>query len=411
MNHAIILAAGLGQRMKSKHDKLLLPVNNKPLIYYTLIAFNDHPDIDSIILVVNKSNRSIFEKIIRQYHFPKVKKIIIGGQTRQQSFEKGFKNLPKNLNKDDIIISHNADNPLVTQEEINTTIIQAKENGTCIVGHFLNSTLKEINSTHVIKTHDRDKFFTAETPQAAHYELFKKALKNSIAKKIKATDEATLFEAINQKIIYFPASENNFKITTRADYTKFRAIIGEIPEDFRVGIGQDSHMFENSNKTITAQFTARKLQKSRAVLKSPKNCLTLAGLKIPDYPKLKANSDGDVILHTIFNALSQAIGDMSLGFYADEACEKGIKDSKKYLQIILKKIHQQKFKINNLGLMLECKIPKIDPLTNRLKKSLSEILTLPTARIGITATSGENLTDFGAGLGIQCFAIVSLIKT
>lgn len=397
MNHAIILAAGYGKRMKSKHDKLLLPVNNKPLIYYTLMTFNDHPEIGVIILVANKSNKSILEKITKQYHFPKVKKIIIGGLTRQISFEKGFKNLPKNLKNNDIIVSHNAANPLVTPEEITNTINEAQENGACIVGHFLNSTLKEINSTHVIKTHDRDKFFAAETPQAAQYDLFKKALKNSQNKHLKVTDEAMLMEAINRKVVYLSASENNFKITTHADYTKFRTIIGETPEDFRVGLGQDSHMFEE----ISSQTIPRLSQ----------NCLTLAGLKIPDHPKLKANSDGDVVLHAIFNALSQAIGDMSLGFYADETCEKGIKDSKKYLQIILKKIHRQKFKINNLGLMLECKTPKIDPLANRLKKSLSEILTLPTARIGITATTGENLTAFGAGLGIQCFAIVSLIKT
>ena len=101
---------------------------------------------------------------------------------------------------------------------------------------------------------------------------------------------------------------------------------------------------------------------------------------------------------------------MSLGFYADKICENGVKDSKKYLEIVLKKLRQQKFKINSLGLMLECKIPKIDPLVPKLKKSLAAILEIDTRRIGITATSGEHLTLFGAGRGIQCFAIVSLLK-
>lgn len=394
MNYAIILAAGHGERMKSRNDKLLLSANGKPIIYYSLMAFNDHPEIESIILVANKSNKSILEKITKQYHFPKVKKIIIGGLTRQISFEKGFRSLPKNLNKADIIISHNADNPLVTPEEISETIIRATENGASIMGHYINSTIKEIHGKNIVKTHDRNKFFTAETPQAAQYDLFKKALKNSKKKHLKVTDEAMLLEAINQQVVYLSASENNFKITTQADFTRLKVVLGDVPEDFRVGIGQDSHMFEENS---TMQAT--------------KNCLTLAGLKIPNHPKLKANSDGDVILHAIFNALSQSIGDRSLGFYADEACEKGVKDSSKYIQIVLKKIRQQKFKINSLGLMLECKNPKIDPLTNKFKKSLSTILDLSPARIGITATTGENLTAFGAGLGIQCFAIVSLIKT
>lgn len=164
-------------------------------------------------------------------------------------------------------------------------------------------------------------------------------------------------------------------------------ILGELPKDVRIGIGQDSHFFEEE-----------------------KRGLVLGGLSLKDDLKLKANSDGDVILHALFNAFSQSIGDMSLGFYADEACEKGVKDSKKYLEVILKKIKKEKLKINSVGVMIECARPKIDPLVSKLKKSLSTILSLPVQRIGITATSGEKCTAFGEGLGIQCFAIVSLIK-
>lgn len=394
MNHAIILAAGRGQRMKIARpsgqsiDKLLLKAGGQALIYHSLAAFNDHPGIASIVLVVNKANKSAIEKIIKNFRFKKVQKIMIGGLTRQKSFAKGFAALPKNAKADDVIIAHNGDNPCISHEEITQVIKGAQENGACILGHFLSSTIKEINDRHIIKTHNRDHLFAAETPQAAQYSIMKKALKNAEKKKLEVTDEAMLLEAIDQKVAYLEAHENNFKITTPGDLQKLRTIFGDLPEDFRVGLGQDSHMFEKHTATG----------------------LTLAGLTISDQPKLKANSDGDAILHAVFNALSQAIGDMSLGFYADDMCEKGVKDSRKYLAIILKKVRQQKFKINSLGLMLECKIPKIDPLSGKLKKSLSEILDLPVPRIGITATTGENLTVFGLGRGIQCFAIVSLIK-
>jgi 2-C-methyl-D-erythritol 4-phosphate cytidylyltransferase/2-C-methyl-D-erythritol 2,4-cyclodiphosphate synthase len=387
MNHAIILAAGRGQRMKTQHDKLLLQVGGKPLIYHSLVAFNDHPEIESIVLVVNKANKADLEKLIKKYHLPKVKKIVVGGLTRQSSFAKGFEVLPKNIKKESVIIAHNGDNPCVGQEEIEKVILESREHGACIVGHYVTSTIKEVNDKHIIKTHDRERLFAAETPQAATHLLFKKALDNAKKKKLEATDEAMLLEYIGQKVFYIEASENNFKITTNHDLQKVRAVFGDLPEDFRVGLGQDSHTFD-----------------------SEKMGLTLGGYFIQDQPKLKANSDGDVILHAIFNALSQAIGDMSLGFYADDICEKGVTDSKKYIEIILKKVEQQKFKINSLGLMIECKKPKIDPLTPKLKKSLCNILNLPPSRIGITATTGENLTMFGAGLGIQCFAIVSLVK-
>jgi len=387
MNYALILAAGRGQRMKTHHDKLLLQIGGKPLVYHSLVAFNDHPDIEGMVLIVNKANKFDLEKLVKQYHLPKVHKIVIGGLTRQQSFAKGFEALPKNLGKNDVVIAHNGDNPCVSAEEIEKVIKESHENGACIVGHYVTSTIKEVNDKHILKTHNRDYLFAAETPQAAMHSLFKKALDNAKKKKLEVTDEAMLLEAIGQKISYIEANENNFKITTPADLQKVRAIFGDLPEDFRVGLGQDSHMFD-----------------------AEKIGLTIGGIKLENEQKLKANSDGDVILHAIFNALSQAIGDMSLGFYADDACEKGITDSKKYLEIILKKVEQQKFKINSLGLMIECKRPKIDPLTPKLKKSLCGILNLPPSRIGITATTGENLTMFGAGLGIQCFAIVSLVK-
>lgn len=387
MNHAIILAAGQGQRMKSKEDKMLVHAGGHPVIYFSLMAFSDHPEIDSVTVVANKSNKKAIEDICKIQHFPKVKKVVLGGLTRQKSFENGFSSLGSKVKKDDIILVHNGANPLVSLEEISEVISKTAEVGGCIVGHIASSTIKEVDGEKITKTHNRDRIFEAQTPQAARYFIFKKALEHAKKKRIEVTDESALLENINQKVAYLEAGENNFKITTQADLTKLRGIMGDLPKDFRVGIGQDSHMFEKGVKG-----------------------LILGGVEFENESKLQANSDGDVILHAIFNALSQAIGDMSLGFYADEACEKGVKDSKKYLEIILKKIKKEKFKINSLGLMMECKVPKIDPIVGKLKKSLSQILDLPSAKIGITATSGEHMTIFGAGMGIQCFAIASLVK-
>lgn len=387
MNHAIILAAGEGKRMKSDTDKLLLPVNGKPIIYYSMIAYNDHTDIDGITVVANKDNKIQIEKTCRDYRLLKVKKIVLGGKIRQESLENGLQSLEKAAQNSDIILVHNGANPLVAMDEITAAIEEAGKSGACIAGHKTASTVKEIADRHVIKTHDRNKIFLAETPQAANYGLLKKALTNARKKGLQSTDEAMMIEAIGQQVACIEADENNFKITTRNDYEKLKSILGEPPEDFRIGIGQDSHLFEEG-----------------------KNGLVLAGIRLPNENKLQANSDGDVILHAVFNAISQAIGDRSLGFYADSLCEKGVKDSRKYLLPILKKVRKQGFRLNSLGLMLECKTPKIDSLSAKFKKSLSQLLDLDVRKIGITATSGDNATIFGEGYGIQCFAIVSLRK-
>jgi len=387
MNYAIILAGGKGKRLDPKKDKMLIMAGGKPLIYYSMMAFNDHPEISGIIIVANEKNKNDIAQIVQQYRFKKVKNITTGGSERQKSLEKGMTLVGKFAKKGDIILVHNGANPLPSFEEIFKIITVAEETGCCITGHFLASTVKEVAAKRIVKTHDREKIFAAETPQAVEFELLKKALAAAKKSEKEFTDEAMMVEALGQKAGYIEADKNNFKITTPQDLIKLKGVLGEFPEDFRIGIGQDSHMFEENKKG-----------------------LVLAGVKIPNELKLKANSDGDVILHAIFNALSQSIGDMSIGFYADKVYKKGETDSGKYLEIILKKVKKEKFKINSLGVMIECSNPKIDPLVGVFKKSLSQILGLNTARIGITATSGENCTAFGEGLGIQCFAIVSLIK-
>ncbi len=391
MNHVIILAAGKGKRFNPKKDKMLVPVAGKPLIYYSLMAFNDHPDISTITVVCSKENKEAINEIIKNYEFIRVKKVKSGSDTRQKSLENGLKSVETaekdSLKKDDIILVHNAANPLPSHEEITEAIVEAQEHGACITGRFPTSTMKEVDGSHIVKTHDRELMFAAETPQAVKYGLLDRAIKNAKKKNIEATDEAMLLEAIGQKVKYVEASENNFKITTKADYARLATVLGELPENFIVGLGQDSHMFSEEEMG-----------------------LTLGGLFLKDEKKLDANSDGDVIMHAIFNAMSQAIGEMSLGFYADSECEKGVKDSAKYLDIIMKKAKKQKYTINSLGLMIECKTPKVDPLVSKIKKSLSAITGLNSRRIGITATTGEKCTVFGEGMGIQCFAIVSFIK-
>ncbi len=156
----------------------------------------------------------------------------------------------------------------------------------------------------------------------------------------------------------------------------------------RVGIGQDSHRF---------------------IIKDQKS-LVLGGVIIPDEKGLEGNSDGDVVLHAIFNALSQAVGKRSIGVYSDKMCREGIKDSRKYLKVALKMVKDTGYRVNNIGVMIEAKKPRIEPYADDMKKSIAGILMITQDMIGITATSGEGLTAFGRGMGIQVFAIATVIR-
>jgi 2-C-methyl-D-erythritol 2,4-cyclodiphosphate synthase len=157
---------------------------------------------------------------------------------------------------------------------------------------------------------------------------------------------------------------------------------------FRVGIGQDSHRFSKD--------------------KSKK--LFLGGLRIDSETGFDSNSDGDVILHALCNALESAIGNNSFSVYADEMCQRGITDSKEYLKVTLSSITKKGYSINNISVSLECKKPKILPLVSKIKNELAKSTKISEDAIGIVATSGEKLTPFGKGEGVQAIVIVSLTK-
>jgi 2-C-methyl-D-erythritol 2,4-cyclodiphosphate synthase len=367
MNYAIILAAGQGQRMNSKEDKLMMMAGGYPVIYHSLMILNDHPAINEVLVVANKINKDKIEKIIKDAKFGKIKKTILGGLTRQQSLGKAFASISKSAQKEDLILVHNAASPMLTLEEISQTLAGAQDFGACVVGH----------SDQLL-----------ETPQVAKYPILKKAIEKAEKDSFEGEDEFSLIKNLGEEVSIVEANKNNFKITNQGDYKKLKLLMGDLPSDIRVGVGQDSHKFDDKNMG-----------------------LKIGGLLLKDHPQLLAKTDGDVVLHAIFNALSQALGDMSLSFYSDKLCEQGVLDSSKYLGPLLKRLKKEKLEIRNLALMIECKKPKIDPLAAKLKKSIAEILGVNTRKIGVAATGSEDLTVFGAGLGIQCFAIISLRKS
>jgi 2-C-methyl-D-erythritol 2,4-cyclodiphosphate synthase len=156
----------------------------------------------------------------------------------------------------------------------------------------------------------------------------------------------------------------------------------------RTGIGQDSHRF------LTENFS--------------KPCV-LGGLIFEDTPGFHANSDGDVIFHALCNAISSLTGDIILGLKADEMLEKGgITDSRAYLEEALNSLGNQI--ITHVAITIEANRPKILKKIPDLKVSIANAMSLDVGQIGITATTGEGLTDFGCGEGLQCFCIVTSVE-
>jgi 2-C-methyl-D-erythritol 2,4-cyclodiphosphate synthase len=157
-----------------------------------------------------------------------------------------------------------------------------------------------------------------------------------------------------------------------------------------VAIGQDSHRFVAEKGTFD----------------NPGG-LILGGVQIPGGDPLSANSDGDVILHALTNAVSGYTGVNILGSVADRLClNQGVTDSREYLKLALSYLGEAK--IAHVSLSVECKSPRLSEHIDEIRQSIANLLSIPMSSVGITATSGEGLSAFGRGEGIMVICAISV---
>lgn len=154
---------------------------------------------------------------------------------------------------------------------------------------------------------------------------------------------------------------------------------------YRTGIGQDSHRFEEEG--------------------SMKPCI-IAGLKFDNVPGFEANSDGDIVYHALCNAITTITGVPILGAIADKLClEDKISDSEVYLKEALKTLINQK--IVHIALTLEGKRPKFKERAQEICQNIARVVGIKPSDVGIMATTGEGLTGFGRGEGVQCICVIT----
>ncbi|MCB1066640.1 MAG: 2-C-methyl-D-erythritol 2,4-cyclodiphosphate synthase [Simkania sp.] len=157
---------------------------------------------------------------------------------------------------------------------------------------------------------------------------------------------------------------------------------------FRAGIGQDSHRFLPDG--------------------ADKKCI-IAGLVFEDAPGMDADSDGDVVFHAICNAITSLTHVPILGRIAIDLCHKqGITDSRVYLEKALATLGGQK--IEHIALTIEGKRPKFQKRSEEIRQNVAEVVKLELDQVGITFTSGDELTSFGKGEGLMCYAVVTTFQ-
>jgi 2-C-methyl-D-erythritol 4-phosphate cytidylyltransferase len=213
----VIAAAGTGKRMNVGVCKQLIELDSKPILHYSISAFDQCKLIDDIIIVTNNSIILDINEMLLKFKYEKVKAVIPGGNERQDSVYNALKYLKKDPPK--IVLIHDAVRPFITHSFIVSIIESAKNNSCVIPGIKLKDTLKIISDDdkHFEKTADRTKFRLIQTPQAFHFDLLFKAYEESYSTGYYGTDDSSLVEKVGVKPLIFEGSEDNFKITTQND--------------------------------------------------------------------------------------------------------------------------------------------------------------------------------------------------
>lgn len=239
MNIAVIFAGGTGQRMHTKsRPKQFLELNGKPIIIYTIELFDNHPEIDGVVVVCLESWIPFLKKMLRKFEINKVVGIVPGGETGQESIYKGLcateRYLQSKNSYDDIVLIHDGVRPLITEETIYENIKTVKMKGNCI-------TCVPATETFIINQFDgsleiptRSQCMIARAPQSFYLKDILAAHRNALSDgKRNFIDSCGLMTYYGHRMNTIVGPMENIKITTPTDFFIFRAMV-EVHENQQI---------------------------------------------------------------------------------------------------------------------------------------------------------------------------------
>ena len=213
MTTAIIVAAGKSERMGAGTDKAFLSLGNKPVVAWSLLAFERCADVDRIVLVVRKEQQLAAKAVARMFGISKLVAVVPGGNKRQESVQAGLAACDADTR---FVVVHDGARPCVTPDVVSEVVKLAKRVGAATVGHRITDTVKRVEKgTAVSGTEDREKLWAVQTPQAFHFRILANAYKN--LGKNDVTDDCQAVELSGETVRIFENRAPNFKITTVED--------------------------------------------------------------------------------------------------------------------------------------------------------------------------------------------------
>ena len=226
-NVALIIAGGSGNRMHQDIPKQFITVNERPVIIYTLEAFQKHPEIDAIAVVCIEGWENVLSAYAKQFNITKLEYIVPGGANGQDSIRNGLFELEKHYAKEDIVLIHDAIRPMVSSEIVSDNIRTVRENGNAItVIPCAEAMLQTSDGFTSTDSYPRDQLKRTQTPQGFYIgdicELHRAALEAGITNSVAS---CTLMIEMGKKVYFSMGSEKNIKLTTPDDIDIFKALL------------------------------------------------------------------------------------------------------------------------------------------------------------------------------------------
>ncbi len=375
----IIVAAGRGKR--TGIQKQWVTVDSKPLVAYSLQAFEEHPLVQTIYLGVDKDHLREGREVLSRWAPGKGASMYPGGERRQDTVWKGLRLLDE---KCTLVGIHDGARPLTSSHLIHRVIQKAQDKGAAIPVLSLRDTVKEVEKDQTIRTLQRERLRVAQTPQFFQREIIVEAYKRALQEGREATDDATLVEAMGHPVWWVEGEETNFKVTYPQDLERIRVML-ECP--IKAGFGYDVHPLVKGRRLI------------------------LGGVEIPHEKGLQGHSDADVLCHAVVDALLGAGGLEDIGtHFPDSNPYYKDRSSLEFLRNVAHLLQARDLEIVHIDATLVLEKPKIAPYRKEMEQRIAQALSIPTQRINIKATTTEGLGFTGRGEGIAAHTIATLRK-
>lgn len=352
----IILCAGNSTRFGLQAKKQWLRINNQPLWLFVAQKLSQASKFDKIIVAASPLELNYMQNFSTDITF------VAGGETRQAS----MRNALEEVTTEHVMVTDVARS--CVPNEVIQRLLDQKENGDCIVP-VLNVSDTVIYNEETI---NRDNVKLIQTPQLSNTTILKEALNTNI----EYTDDSSAIKALGRDVIYVEGSHLSKKLTYNKDLQEIECLNAP-SHNFFTGTGLDIHAFEENKQMV------------------------LGGVEIDVPYGFKAHSDGDVLIHSVIDALLGAAGAGDIGeFFPDTDPQYKGADSKKLLEEIVKFIYNVGYEIVNVDVTIIAQKPKINPHKLAIKGTMASLLHIEPQFINVKATTAEKLGFLGRSEGV-----------